>query len=45
MVSRHGAGDRKRARQLLDRSLNIFQKIQAKKMVQKVQAHKHGLGM
>jgi tetratricopeptide (TPR) repeat protein len=39
-VSRNGRDDRKRASVLLDQSLNIFEKIQAKKMMQKVQAHR-----
>jgi tetratricopeptide (TPR) repeat protein len=44
-LSRHRAVDRRRASELLQQSLNIFQKIQAEKMAQKVQAHKHRLGM
>ncbi|HEX2229860.1 MAG TPA: hypothetical protein VHM64_22225, partial [Candidatus Binatia bacterium] len=42
---RNDRGDRKQARQLLDQSLNVFGRIQAKRMMQKVQARKHGLGM
>jgi DNA-binding winged helix-turn-helix (wHTH) protein/tetratricopeptide (TPR) repeat protein len=44
-LSRRGAGDRKQGKQLLNQSLDIFQKIQAKKMVEKTQALKHRLGM
>ena len=44
-LARQRVGDRKRAVELLDNSLTIFQRIQAKKMVQKVQAHNQALGM
>jgi tetratricopeptide (TPR) repeat protein len=44
-LARQRVSDRKRASELLDQSLNVFQKIQAKKMVEKVQTQKHGLGM
>jgi tetratricopeptide (TPR) repeat protein len=39
-ISRNSAGDRERGMQLLGESLDIFQRIQAKKMVEKVLAHK-----
>jgi predicted ATPase len=39
-ILRNGRGDRKLATELLDCSLNLFEKINAKKMVEKVQAHK-----
>ena len=39
-VSRNGPGDRERGMQLVDEALGIFQKIQSKKMVEKVLAHK-----
>jgi len=42
-VSRNGPRDRERGMQLLDEALGIFQKIQSKKMVEKVLAHKQVL--
>jgi tetratricopeptide (TPR) repeat protein len=42
-MSRNGPGDRERGMQLLDQALSIFQRIQAKKMVEKVLAHKQVL--
>jgi len=42
-VSRNRSGDRERGMQLLDEALGIFQKIQSKKMVEKVLAHKQVL--
>jgi len=42
-LSRNGPGDRVRGMQLLDEALGIFQKIQSKKMVEKVLAHKQVL--
>jgi tetratricopeptide (TPR) repeat protein len=42
-LSRNGPGDRERGMQLLDEGLVIFQKIQAKKMVEKVLAQKQAL--
>jgi tetratricopeptide (TPR) repeat protein len=44
-LSRQRTSDRKRARELLDQSLAIFEKIQAQKMVEKTQRRKHRLGM
>jgi len=41
--SRNGPGDRERGMQLLDEALGIFQKIQSKKMVEKVLAQKQVL--
>ena len=43
-VSRNGPGDRERGMQLLDEALAIYKKIQSKKMVEKVLAHKQALG-
>ncbi len=43
-VSRNGSGDRERGMQLLDEALAIYQKIQSKKMVEKMLAHKQVLG-
>lgn len=42
-VSRNGPRDRERGMQLLDEALAIYEKIQAKKMVEKVLAHKQVL--
>jgi len=42
-LSRNGSGDRDRGMQLLDEALVIFQKIQSKKMVEKVLAYKQVL--
>ena len=42
-VLRNSRCDRKRASELLDQAVEIFQKIQAKKMVQKVEAYKQQL--
>lgn len=42
-LSRNAPGDRERGMGLLDGALAIFQKIQAKKMVEKVLAHKQVL--
>jgi len=43
-LSRNGSGDRERGRQLLNQALFIFQKIQSKKMVDNLLAHKQVLG-
>jgi len=43
-VSRNGPGDRERGIQILDEALAIFQRIQAKKMVEKVLGRKQVLG-
>ncbi|HKY09621.1 MAG TPA: hypothetical protein VJQ55_15335, partial [Candidatus Binatia bacterium] len=40
---RNRRADRKRAGELVDRALHLFEKIQAKKMLQKVQAEKRSL--
>ncbi len=42
-VSRNGPGDRERGMQLVDEALGIFQKIQSKKMVEKLLAQKQVL--
>ncbi len=42
-LSRNGPGDRERGMQLLDEALVIFQKIQSKKMVEKVLSQKQVL--
>jgi tetratricopeptide (TPR) repeat protein len=42
-VVRNTLSDRKRASELVDQSLSLFEKIQSKKMVQKVQAQKRNL--
>ena len=42
-ASRNGPGDRERGMQLLDEALAMYQKIQSKKMVEKVLAHKQVL--
>ena len=39
-LSRNGPGDRDQGMQLLDQALGIFQRVQAKKMVEKVLARK-----
>lgn len=43
-ISRNGPGDQERGMELLDQSLDIFQRIQATKMVEKVMARKQVLG-
>lgn len=43
-LSRGGPGDRERGMELLDHALAIFQRIQARKMVEKVLARKQVLG-
>jgi hypothetical protein len=43
-ISRNGLGDQERGMELLDQSLDIFQRIQATKMVEKVMARKQVLG-
>ncbi len=40
---RNGPGDREQGMQLLDKALAIFQKIQSKKMVEKLLAQKQVL--
>ena len=42
-LSRNGSGDRERGMQLLDEALTIYQKIQSKKMVEKVLARRQEL--
>jgi len=42
-LSRNGSGDKERGMQLLDQALVIYQKIQSKKMVEKVLARKQAL--
>ena len=42
---RNEIGDRERGMQLLDQALPIFQRIQAKKMVEKVLARREAFGL
>ena len=43
-LARNGPGDRNKGMELLDQALEIFQRVQAKKMVEKVLARKEPLG-